>query len=180
MIPGVEFEELNAHARLFSQMGMDRVEVSPPLLSSDEVLDKVLQTIAATIIPQERKPEDAVILMGHGTHHASDAIYSALMYKAQKMDANLYVGTVEGHPTFDEVKAMLVKKGVKKAYLLPLMTVAGDHAKNDMAGEDPSSWKSQLAKEGIASVPVLQGLAEFDPLVALWVENLKTAMGRIQ
>jgi sirohydrochlorin cobaltochelatase len=180
MIPGVEFEELNAHARLFGQMGMDRVEVSPPLLSSDEVLDKVLQTIAATIIPQERKPEDAVILMGHGTHHASDAIYSALMYKAQKMDANLYVGTVEGHPTFDEVKAILVKKGVKKAYLLPLMTVAGDHAKNDMAGEEPSSWKSQLAKEGIASVPVLQGLAEFDPLVALWVENLKTAMGRIQ
>ena len=180
MIPGAEFQDLNAHARLFGQMGFAKVEVSAPLLSSDEVMEKVLQMVVATVIPKERKPEEAVVLMGHGTHHISDAIYSALMYKAQKLDANLYVGTVEGHPTFDEVKAMLVQKGIKKAYLIPLMTVAGDHAKNDMAGDEPGSWKSQLAREGIASVPILQGLAEFNPLVAFWIDNLKVAMARIQ
>lgn len=182
MIPGQEFHELYANGKLFGQMagGFEQVMVAYPLLSSDESMDKMLQIVAAKIVPKERKPGEAVVLMGHGTHHPSDAVYSALMYKAQKLDANMYVGTVEGHPTFDEVKEALVKKGVKKAYLVPLMTVAGDHATNDMAGPEPESWKSQLTKAGIESVPVLRGLAEFDPIVELWLDNLKVAMAHLQ
>jgi sirohydrochlorin cobaltochelatase len=120
--------------------------------------------------------------MEHGTHHPSDSIYSALIYKVQKLDSNMYIGTVEGHPTFDEVKEMLVKKGTQKAYLIPLMTVAGDHAMNDMdmAGDEPDSWKSMLAKDCIQSVPVLKGLAEFDSIVDLWLANLKTAMAYLK
>ena len=180
MIPGEEFQELATHAKLFEQLGVDKVTVSAPLLSSDEAMEGVLKTIVAAIIPPERKSDEAVILMGHGTHHPSDAVYSAMMYKAQRMDANLYVATVEGHPTFAEVKAMLKKKGITKAYLIPLMTVAGDHAKNDMAGDEPGSWKSQLTKEGIASVPVMKGLAEYNPVVAFWIDNLKMAMGQMK
>lgn len=178
MIPGAEFHEIYANSRLFGQMtgGMDKVVVSPPLLTSDESMERMLDALLADVVPKERQPGEAVVFMGHGTHHPSDAIYSALMYKLQQRDANLYIGTVEGHPTFDEVKAMLVKKGVKKAYLIPLMTVAGDHALNDMAGDEPDSWQSQLAKAGIKSVPVLKGLAEFNSLVGLWIENLKVAM----
>jgi sirohydrochlorin cobaltochelatase len=142
-------------------------------------MDKLLRIVATHIVPKERQPGEAVVLMGHGTHHPSDAIYSALMLKAQKMDANMYVATVEGHPDFAEVKETLVKKKIKKAYLIPLMTVAGDHAKNDMAGDDPDSWKSQLRQAGIDSVPVLKGLAEFDPIVDLWLDNLKTAMAHL-
>ena len=114
--------------------------------------------------------------MGHGTHHPSDASYSAMMYKAQEKDANCFVGTVEGFPTFDEVLKKLQAKGVKKAYLIPLMTVAGDHTINDMAGDEPDSWKSQLTKAGIESVPVMQGLAEYDAIVDIWVKRLKTSM----
>lgn len=182
MIPGQEFHELYANGKLFGQMagGIEQVMVAYPLLSSDESMDKMLQIVAAKIVPKERKPGEAVVLMGHGTHHPSDAVYSALMYKAQKLDANMFVGTVEGHPTFDEVKEALVKKGVKKTYLVPLMTVAGDHATNDMAGPEPESWKSQLTKAGIESVPVLKGLAEFDPIVELWLDNLKVAMAHLQ
>jgi sirohydrochlorin cobaltochelatase len=58
--------------------------------------------------------------------------------------------------------------------------VAGDHAMNDMAGDEPDSWKSQLTKAGIESVPVLKGLAEFNPIVDLWLENLKIAMKHVQ
>lgn len=182
MIPGQEFHELYANGKLFGQMagGFEQVMVAYPLLSSDESMDKVLQIVAAKIVPKERKPGEAVVLMGHGAHHPSDAVYSALMYKAQKLDANMYVATVEGHPTFDEVKEALVKKGVKKAYLVPLMTVAGDHATNDMAGPEPESWKSQLTTAGIESVPVLKGLAEFDPIVEIWLDNLKVAMAHLQ
>lgn len=182
MIPGQEFHEIYTNGNLFGQMagGFTKVMVASPLLSSDEAMDRTLQTVAAQIVPKERNASEAVVLMGHGTHHPSDAIYSALMLKAQKMDANMFVATVAGHPSFDDVKEVLVKKGIKKAYLIPLMTVAGDHAMNDMAGDEPDSWKSQLAKAGIESVPVLKGLAEFDAIVDLWLENLKVGMALVQ
>lgn len=182
MIPGAEFHEIYTNTKLFAQMsgGIDKVVVSYPMLTTDESMDKALEAIVADVVPKERQPEDAVVLMGHGTHHPSDAIYSALMYKLQQRDANMYIATVEGHPTFDEVQEMLVKKDIEKAYLIPFMTVAGDHALNDMAGDEPDSWKSQLAKVGIESVPVLKGLAEFDSLVELWIDNLKRAMAQVK
>lgn len=182
MIPGQEFHEVLTNAKLFEQMagGFKKVVVSYPLLSSDEAMEKVITTLVANVIPKERKGDEAVVLMGHGTHHPSDAIYSALMYKMQKSDANMYIGTVGGHPTFNEVKEMLVKKGIKKAYLIPFMTVAGDHAMNDMVGTGPDSWKSQLAQQGIESVAVMKGLAEFDSLVDFWIDNLKIAMASVK
>ena len=182
MIPGAEFHELCANAKLFGQMsgGFEKVLVSNPLLVGDDVMEQVIKAIVGKVVPKERKPEEAIILMGHGTHHPSDAIYSALMYKMQKMDGNMYIGTIAGNPTFSEVKDMLLQKGIKKAYLLPFMTVAGEHAMKDMAGDEANSWKSQLAKEGIESVPVFKGLAEFNPIVDFWIENLKTAMARVK
>lgn len=182
MIPGAEFHEINANTRLFSQMvgGISQVRVSLPLLISDETLDKALKIVMTDVVPKERKKNEAVVLMGHGTHHPSDAIYSALMYKAQKLDANLYLGTVEGSPSFDEIKEMLIKNKVKKAYLVPFMTVAGDHAMNDMAGDEPDSWKSQLSKAGIESVPVMKGLAEFDAIVDMWIAQMKGTMSQMK
>jgi sirohydrochlorin cobaltochelatase len=160
--------------------GIDRVQVSLPLLINDETMEHSLKIVMSQVVPKERKAGEAVVLMGHGTHHPSDAIYSALMYKAQKMDANVFVGTVEGHPTFEEIRDALVEKKVKKAYLVPFMTVAGDHAMNDMAGDEPDSWKSQLAAVGIESVPVMKGLAEFDAVVDMWIEQLKVAMAHLK
>ena len=182
MIPGAEFHEINVNARLFAQMagGIDQVIVSWPLLVSDETMEKGLQGIMTRVVPKQRQADEAIVLMGHGTHHPSDAIYSALMYKAQKMDANLFVGTVEGSPSFEEIKEVLVRKKIRKAYLIPFMTVAGDHAMNDMAGNEPDSWKSQLASVGIESVPVMKGLAEFDAFVGMWIANLKTAMAHLK
>ena len=181
MIPGAEFHEVNANARLFAQMagGFDNLQVSMPLLISDETMEEALKIVEEQMVPKERKADEAVVLMGHGTHHPSDAIYSAVMYKAQRMDPNFYVGTVEGHPTFEEVRDALVAKKIKKAYLIPFMTVAGDHAMNDMAGDEPDSWKSQLDVVGIKSVPVIQGLGEVDAIDAMWIENLKIAMAHL-
>lgn len=182
MIPGSEFHEINANARLFAQMagGFEQVKVSPPLLISDETMEQALNAIVTKVVPKERKPNEAVVLMGHGTHHSADAMYSALMYKAQKMDGNLFVGTVEGHPAFAEIRDMLVAKKVKKAYLIPFMTVAGDHAMNDMAGDEPDSWKSQLAKVGVESVPVMQGLGEVDAIVDMWIDQLTSVMAQMK
>ncbi|MGI6656411.1 MAG: sirohydrochlorin cobaltochelatase [Desulfobulbus sp.] len=182
MIAGQEFEDLARNAKQFRNMvdGFDRVIVGYPLLASDAALDRVLEIVATEFVPKERKADEAVVLMGHGTHHPMDAVYSALMWKAQQKDPNMFIGTVEGRPSFDEVKALLVKKGIKKAYLVPLMTVAGDHVVNDMAGDDSDSWKSQLTAAGIESVPVLKGLAESEAIVGLWLENLKVVMAHMQ
>jgi sirohydrochlorin cobaltochelatase len=82
---------------------------------------------------------------------------------------------VEGWPEIDEIKADLKLRRIKQAYLIPFMSVAGDHARNDMAGPEPDSWKSILEKEGIQCVPVLKGTAEYQEFVDIWVDHLRTA-----
>ena len=125
------------------------------------------------MIPEKRKAKEAVVLMGHGTHHPANAFYAALMFQLQLKDSNIYVGTVEGYPDVDLIKKMMLEKKIKKAWLLPLMSVAGDHAKNDMAGAEDDSWKSIFTKAGIECVPVLKGTAEYDSFVDIWVDHIK-------
>ncbi|MBM9538056.1 sirohydrochlorin cobaltochelatase [Desulfobulbus alkaliphilus] len=184
MIPGAEFHEVFVNTKLFEQMigwrhNFDKVEVGYPLLGSTAAMDAVIQVILTHVIPRERQADEAVVLMGHGTHHPSDAIYFAMMYKAQQADANMYVGSLSVSPSIEEIRDALVEKGIKKAYLIPLMTVAGDHAINDMAGDGKGSWKSVLTEVGIESVSVLKGLAEFDAIVDIWVENMKDIMEKL-
>jgi len=118
--------------------------------------------------------------MGHGTPHPSNAFYAAFMYQLQRLDPNIFVGTVEGSPGIDDIKEILLKKGIKKAYLMPFMSVAGDHARNDMAGEDEDSWKSILTRAGVDCEPILKGTAEYNDIVNIWIDHLKAALTRLQ
>ncbi len=176
-IAGQEYHGLIQSAHAFGQMseGFERILVGYPLLGKEDDLVKVTDVIIKNI-PKDRKKKDAVVLMGHGTHHPGNAFYAAMMYHFQQKDPNIFVGTVEGAPTIDDIKAMLLKKKIKKAYLMPFMSVAGDHARNDMAGDEDDSWKSILTKAGIKCVPVLKGTAEYDEIVDIWVAHLKTVL----
>ena len=176
-IAGEEFHDLRRNAYVFSNMagGFDRILVGYPLLGTEEDLTRVRDAVIQHI-PKERMKSEAVVLMGHGTPHPSNAFYTAMMFHFQQKDPNIYVGTVEGGPEIDDVKAMLLKNKIKKAYLMPFMSVAGDHARNDMAGEEKDSWKSVLTAAGIECVPILKGTAEYDEIVAIWVDHLKTVM----
>ena len=122
----------------------------------------------------------SVVLMGHGTHHPADVYYAALNYHLQKMDPNIFVGTVEGWPEIDEIKADLKKRKIKKVYLMPFMSVAGDHARNDMGGPEEDSWKSILEREGVKCVVALKGTAEYPEFVDIWVDHLRTAFGHLE
>ncbi len=181
MIPGAEFHELKVNAGAFKGMvdGFERLLVGYPALSTSEDLTKAADAVM-TIIPKERKKDEAVVLMGHGAHHPSNAVYEAMMYRLQRRDPNVYMGTVEGTPSLDDVKGMLLSKGVKKAWLMPFMSVAGDHAVNDLAGEEPDSWKSVLTEAGIACEPVIRGLAEYDAFVDIWLDHLKVVMAHLK
>ena len=80
--------------------------------------------------------DSTVVLMGHGTDHESHSAYPAIEYYFRDMGADVYVGTVEGYPEIDSVVKRLKERDVKKVHLMPLMLVAGDHAQNDMAGDE--------------------------------------------
>lgn len=179
VIPGAEFHGLVQNVRRFEGMskGIEQVSVGYPLLATSEDLQQVAEAMLK-IIPPERKKKDAVVFMGHGTHHPADVYYAALNYHVQKLDPNIFVGTVEGWPEIDDVIADLQKRRIKKTYLLPLMSVAGDHVRNDMVGPEENSWKSILEKQGINCEPVLKGLAEYQEFVDIWLDHLKTAFSQ--
>jgi sirohydrochlorin cobaltochelatase len=171
-IGGDEYHDLRRTVGAFKIMGgFQRIILGYPLLATQEDMQRTVNAILKTI-PQERKKSDAVVLMGHGTHHPSNAFYAALMFQLQLKDPNIFVGTVEGYPEVGDIKDMLIKKKIKKAYLMPFMSVAGDHAKNDMASDEDDSWKSIFTKAGIRCVPILKGTAEYEVFVDIWVDHL--------
>ncbi|MGB5983694.1 MAG: sirohydrochlorin cobaltochelatase [Desulfobacterales bacterium] len=171
-IGGEEYHDLRRTIGAFGMTrGFQKLILGYPLLSTQEDMTRAVAAIIANI-PPERKADEAVVLMGHGTHHPSNAFYAALMFQVQLRDPNVFIGTVEGYPEVDLIEELLLQKGIKKAYLMPFMAVAGDHAKNDMAGDEEDSWLSMLTKAGIECVSVMKGTAEFDNFVDIWVDHL--------
>lgn len=173
-VPGSEYHDLVRTAAAFSRMpkGLSRVEVTAPLLFEAEDFAKAAAALVAAA-PKERKPGEAVVFVGHGTEHPANMAYPALQYSLWRLDKHAFVATVEGTPSFDDVVAELQAKGVKKAWLIPLFAVAGDHARNDMAGKEKDSLASTLAAAGIEAKAVLAGSAEHDGVAAIWIEHLK-------
>lgn len=179
-IPGREYSDIKATAELFQAMpkGLRAVSVGRPLLYSPEDI----VTAAAAILPilPAHKKGEAVLLMGHGTEHPANAAYAALQLELWKKDPAVFVATVEGAPALDDLLPLLKRQGVRTAHLVPLMSVAGDHARNDMAGPEEDSWASRLKAAGIASRPVLVGLGSRPGVAALWVEHLRDAVKELE
>ena len=179
-ISGEEYNELLHTVQTFHDSeGFEDILVGYPLLASQEDMEKMTKALLANI-PRERKKDEGVVLMGHGSHHPSNAFYAALMFQIQRKDPNVFIGCVEGYPDIDVIKEMLKEKKIKKVYLMPLMSVAGDHARNDMAGESEDSWVSVLNKAGIESIPILRGTAEYDNVVDIWVDHLREALAHFE
>jgi len=180
-IGGAEFHDLMSIVNGFESMsgGFQKILLGYPLLASSQDLEAVRDAMLDNI-PEERAADEAVIFMGHGTHHPSNAFYQAMAYLFQEKDPNVYVGTVEGSQSLEDILAELKAKGIDKAYLMPFMSVAGDHIRNDMAGEGDDSWKSILNAEGIETESVLKGTAEFDNIVDIWVDHLKGAYSHFE
>jgi sirohydrochlorin cobaltochelatase len=172
---------MQRNATAFGAMagGFARVTVGGPLLAAAADFPRVSRALLENL-PPGRRPDEAVVFMGHGTSHASNAAYAALMYHLQRRDPGVFMGTVEESPTVEDIRDMLVARSIKKAYLLPFMAVAGEHARNDLAGNRETSWKSVLGGAGIACTPVLKGSAEVDDLAAVWVDHLKEAVSQLE
>lgn len=122
-----------------------------------------------------QKNGSALVYMGHGNDYfPSGGSYLQFADTMNRLypQVKTSIGTVEGYPSLEHVVAQLKRDQVRKVVLKPFLTVAGDHAQNDMAGPDADSWKSVLTREGFEVTTVLQGLGEVDAFADVFVQHL--------
>lgn len=125
-----------------------------------------------------RKEKAALVYMGHGNEYFPSAgSYLELADRMRQLypDVLTLIGNVEGFPALEDVLDSLRHAGVKKVVLKPFMVVAGDHAMNDMAGDEEDSWKSVLEKNNIQVIAVKKGLGENDKFADIFVQHLVDA-----
>jgi sirohydrochlorin cobaltochelatase len=153
----------------------DKVVLADPLLTSDDDFDKV----SDIMIEKTKQFDDgktAIVYMGHGTEHESNAVYAKMHKLINGKNKNYFVGTVEATPSLDDVVKEVKAGSYKKVVLLPMMVVAGDHANNDMAGDEDDSWKSTFEKEGFEVEAVLEGLGQNSDIQKIYVEHCQKAV----
>lgn len=153
----------------------DKIVFGQPLLTS---IEDSMDTVDAVMKGFGEVPEDeALVFMGHGTPHHANAVYAALDYVFKNRDYdNVFVGTVEGYPELPDVMKMVKKGDYRKVHLAPFMLVAGDHAANDMSGDDKGSWKSCFEAEGYEVECHLKGLGEYAGIRRIFLKHLQEAM----
>ena len=180
VIPGVEYDYINNVVNLYKANNtFENIVVGRPLIcfkgEEEHVPDDYsIMVDALTEQLTKMSQESTVILMGHGTNHIANAVYccfeSVLRDRGFK---NVHVATVEGYPTLDRVIPNIIDEIGADIILMPLMLVAGDHAKNDMAGEDEDSWKSILEAKGFKVKVHLHGLGENSEIQDIYIQHIK-------
>ena len=175
LMNGLEYEELNEKVASYAD-AFDKVVFGEPLLTSDEDFAKVEQAIVDWTADYD-DGETAIVFMGHGTEADSNGVYTKMQELLTKDGhTNYFIGTVEATPSLDDVLALVKAGDYKKVILEPLMVVAGDHANNDMAGDDEDSWKSVFTAEGYEVECLLRGLGENEDIQQMYVDHAKTAI----
>ena len=141
-----------------------------------EDMDRVVKTLAADAALAEKEGA-LLVYMGHGNEHWSTGIYAEMQKKMHKAypAVKTYIGVVEGMPSLADLLPEMAREKTRKIILKPFMIVAGDHATNDMAGDEDDSWKSILTREGYKVKPVLQGLGSNDAFAEIFVDHIKDA-----
>lgn len=180
VVPGEEFEYLQTNAAHFAEMdgGFEKVLVARPLLGNYDDMVRVAEILSRQFAPHGEN--EGVIFIGHGNgRHPSDAIYAAMNSNMMDRDKRFFVGTVEGHPTPDQIVPKLQAAQIRKVKLVPLLTIAGDHVRKDIAGDEPGSWKSILSKNGIESEILFSGLAQNPDIVSVWLDHLEEVISKM-
>lgn len=175
LMNGLEYNELVDEIANYSD-AFDSVSIGEPLLTSDDDFDKVLTAITDATAEYD-DGETAICFMGHGTEADSNAVYAKMQeLLTEKGYDNYYVGTVEATPSLDDVLALVKAGDYKRVVLRPLMIVAGDHANNDMAGDEDDSWKSAFEDAGYEVICVVNGLGEIPAIQDIFVEHAQAAI----
>lgn len=170
LLLGEEFNKLFEQAEEVAE-NFDEIIIGDPLMSSSQDLSDLAEIIANWLPAQN---DTALVLMGHGTPQFANVVYAAMNYHFQIIGRDdVYVGTVEAFPELDKVLELVKKKPYKKVVLAPLMLVAGDHAINDMAGDDEESWASEFKAAGYEVECEVTGLGALRAIQDLYLEHVK-------
>jgi len=175
LMNGLEYNDLVNEVAEYAD-AFEKIAVGEPLLTSDEDFQAVMKAITEATA-QYDDGETAICFMGHGTEAESNQVYGKMQETlAATGYENYYIGTVEATPSLDDVLEAVGKGEYKKVVLQPLMVVAGDHANNDMAGDEEDSWKSAFEAAGYDVTCVVNGLGELEAIQQLFVEHAQAAI----
>lgn len=182
VVPGMEYAAIITEVKHFVRdAGLNipdlRVGVGEPLLGDrSNHCERACRALLASL-PPERRTDEAVLWMGHGSQTSSD-LYSRLGEVVQAVDPLVFVGTINGAARLEELLPHLGR--ARRVWLLPLLAVVGRHALEDMAGSSPCSWLSRLKAAGIQGIPVLRGMVESPAFMHIWLDHLDIALGGIE
>lgn len=175
LMDGLEYQELVDKVAEYSD-AFDKVAFGKPLLMSDDDFARVEKAITEWTGEYD-DGETAICFMGHGTEADSNEIYQKMQDKLTADGyENYFVGTVEATPSLDDVLAAVKAGNYKRVVLQPLMVVAGDHANNDMAGDEEDSWKTTFENAGYEVECVLHGLGENEAIRQIYIDHAQEAI----
>jgi sirohydrochlorin cobaltochelatase len=200
IVPGGEFHKVAALVQAMqgsAKLAFSRLETGLPLLSDLPDCRKVSSLLPylcsgpasnANVADEKRlrrsshlNPEkEAVLLVGHGTGHPADALYSLMAQVLKIEHKNVFLGTIEGFSGLAKLLPELKGCGARVVRLMPFLIVAGGHAKNDIVGQSPASWKSTLERQGFEVVADLRGLGERAEIVSLFQEHTRNALEKME
>ncbi|MFZ5820864.1 MAG: sirohydrochlorin cobaltochelatase [Chloroflexota bacterium] len=174
IINGEEYHLILADLQPYAQ-AFTRLAIGSPLLTHHRDYVAVVNALRE-VFPKDA-PDEAIVLMGHGSDHPADSAYAALDYVFKDEDLpNVHVGTVEGYPTLDSIIKRLQAGKIRKVTLVPFMLVAGDHAENDMACDDEDCWKSILTNKGYEVEARIVGLGEIEKIRQIYISHARAAL----
>lgn len=179
LMSGYEYNDLADELAEYAD-AFESIAMGVPLLDTDDdfltVADALAEATAAF-----NDGETAICLMGHGTEAESNEVYAKMQTVMDKAGhENIFIGTVESTPSVEDVLAMVQAGNYKKVVLRPMMIVAGDHANNDMAGDEPDSWKSIFEAAGYEVTCVVEGLGSLGEIQSLIVQHAQAAIDSLQ
>lgn len=190
--PAEEFLDLSSYVKAIASIETIKKKFKPfnklvigrPMLGTFGITHPYEEDIKVAVkamkedVERARVKKAALVYMGHGNDFfPSGGSYLQFAHEMNQAypDVLTLVGTVEGYPGVDEVIKQLKHAGVKNVYIRAFMIVAGDHARNDMAGPEEDSWKSLMEKEGITVHPYLHGMGENDKIAEIYVQHAADA-----
>ena len=177
LMDGFEYNDLKKELAAYAD-AFDQIVLGDALLTIDRDFDMVAEAIVEATAAYD-DGETAVCFMGHGTEAASNGVYAKMQTVLSEAGCeHYYIGTVEAEPSVEDVLESVKAGSYKRAVLRPLMIVAGDHANNDMAGDEADSWKSVFEAAGYEVSCVVEGLGQLPAIRQLIVEHAGEALAK--
>ena len=178
-----KFESVTIAEPLLGEVGDDATVINDDKKAVAEAITaQAVESSSYDTLDAAEADGTAFVFMGHGTSHTAKVSYSQMQTQMNELGyKNVFIGTVEGEPeetSCENVIEAVKAAGYKKVILRPLMVVAGDHANNDMAGDDDDSWKSQFEASGAFDEidTQIEGLGRIDAIEQLYVQHTQAAM----